>query len=65
MYKRIKVRILGRENRPTPTQGVKTTTRRELPRLRDPTTLTADRSVDDIFEITDGRDAEEDNHRPV
>lgn len=34
--------------------------RRELPRLRDLTTLTADRSVDDIFEITDGRDADED-----
>ena len=34
---------------------------RELPRLRDLTTLTADRSVDDIFEITDGRDTDEDH----
>ena len=33
---------------------------RPLPRLRDLTTLTADRSVDDIFEITDGRDHMED-----
>ena len=33
---------------------------RPLPRLRDLTTLTADRSVDDIFEITDGRDDMED-----
>ena len=34
---------------------------RPLPRLRDLTTLTADRSVDDIFEITDGRDDIEDD----
>ena len=83
MYKRIKVWIIGRENRTYTYTGDKvgkTTTaqtvdvvettdltesrnqlmRRELPRLRDLTTLTADRSVDDIFEITDGRDAEED-----